>query len=190
MTLKKNLKLLFCSFRRLRYRLRGGQVPFTTEVHKHTFIMNSNIGEWGFISPNCFIDNTEIGNYVSIGGWVQIGAMEHPVSDLSPNTLLCKDYPKTKRTIIGHDVWIAGQTIIKQGVTIGDGAVIGANSFVNTDIPPYSVAVGTPARVIKYRFSESIQEELSSSEYWLSPPKRARLIIDGIRNKIINGTNS
>ena len=52
---------------------------------------------------------------------------------------------------IGRDVWVGAHCIILPGVTIGDGAVIGANSTVTNDIPPFAVAVGSPARVIKYR---------------------------------------
>ncbi|MFN3492397.1 MAG: acyltransferase, partial [Anaerolineales bacterium] len=52
---------------------------------------------------------------------------------------------------IGNDVWLGGHVTVTQGVTIGEGAVIGANAVVTKDIPPYAVAVGSPAKVIKYR---------------------------------------
>ncbi len=52
---------------------------------------------------------------------------------------------------IGDDVWLGAGVQVAAGVTIGEGAVIGAGSFVNTDVPPYAVAVGTPAKVIKER---------------------------------------
>lgn len=52
---------------------------------------------------------------------------------------------------IGDDVWLGAGVQVAAGVTIGEGAVIGAGSFVNADVPPYAVAVGTPARVIKER---------------------------------------
>jgi acetyltransferase-like isoleucine patch superfamily enzyme len=50
---------------------------------------------------------------------------------------------------IGNDCWIGGQTTILPGVTIGNGCTIGAGSVVTKDIPPFSVAIGSPARVIK-----------------------------------------
>jgi acetyltransferase-like isoleucine patch superfamily enzyme len=56
--------------------------------------------------------------------------------------------------IIQDDVWIASGVIILKGVTIGKGSIIGAGSLVNTNISPYSIAVGTPARVIKKRFNK------------------------------------
>ncbi len=52
---------------------------------------------------------------------------------------------------IGRDVWIGSDAKILPGVTIGDGAVVGANAVVTRDIPPYSVAVGVPARLVKSR---------------------------------------
>lgn len=52
---------------------------------------------------------------------------------------------------VGNDVWIGAQSVILRGVTIGDGAIIGANSVVTKDIPAYSVAVGSPAKVIRLR---------------------------------------
>lgn len=145
--------------------------------------MNSYIGKYGFISSNCAIYDADLGNYVSLGGGVQIGAMEHPVTDLSTNTFLCDSYPHGKKTTIEDDVWIAGQSIIRQGVTIGLGAVVGANSFVNKDVPPFAVVVGSPAKVIKYRFSKEIQDELLASRYWEYSPNKAREILDNIRKR-------
>lgn len=188
MNFKKRIKLFAYSYRRFLFKLRGSTIPFTTEISKCATICDTKIGEYGFVSPNCCIYDTEIGNYLSLGGSVQIGAMEHPVLDLSTNTFLCKNYPTSKKTIIGNDVWIAGQSIIKQGVHIGNGAVIGANSFVNTDIPPYAVAVGSPAKVIKYRFTEEIRAALSESKYWEFPPAEAKRILNEIRNSKNYGT--
>jgi acetyltransferase-like isoleucine patch superfamily enzyme len=57
------------------------------------------------------------------------------------------DYSKEVR--IGNDCWIGGNTVILPGVTIGDGVTVGASSVVTRNIPGYSIAVGSPARVIK-----------------------------------------
>ena len=62
--------------------------------------------------------------------------------------------------IVRDDVWIGSHVLILSGVEIGQGAVIGAGSVVAKSIPPYAVAVGNPARVIKYRFSPEIIEIL------------------------------
>jgi virginiamycin A acetyltransferase len=73
---------------------------------------------------------------------------------------------------IGNDVWIGTQCSILTGVTIGDGAVVAANSVVTTDVPPYAIVAGTPAKVLKYRFSPEIIEKLLEIQWWNWPVAR------------------
>ena len=68
--------------------------------------------------------------------------------------------------VIGHDVWIGAGTHVLSGVTVGTGAVIGAGSVVTRDVPPYAVAVGAPARVVRFRFDEDIIRRLLESQWW------------------------
>jgi virginiamycin A acetyltransferase len=67
---------------------------------------------------------------------------------------------------IGNDVWIGTQSTILTGVTIGDGAIIAANSVVSKDVPPYAIVGGTPAKILKYRFSEEIIAKLVELKWW------------------------
>ncbi|XOV79159.1 MAG: CatB-related O-acetyltransferase [Aestuariibacter sp.] len=67
---------------------------------------------------------------------------------------------------IGHGVWIGDSVIILPNVSIGNGAVIGAGSIVTKDIPPFAVAVGNPAKVIKYRFNQKIRDKLNDVQWW------------------------
>lgn len=71
---------------------------------------------------------------------------------------------------IGHDVWIGAETMIKRGVTIGDGAVIGARSLVTKDVPPYAIVGGAPARLIRYRFDEDLIEQFLAAQWWRYGP--------------------
>lgn len=76
-------------------------------------------------------------------------------------------HPATRGDVrIGNDVWLALNCSIYSGVTIGDGAVIAGQSVVTTDIPPYAIAAGNPARVVRYRFSEAQIEELMKAKWW------------------------
>lgn len=69
-------------------------------------------------------------------------------------------------TIIGNDVWIGQNVTVLPAVHIGDGAIIGANSVVAKDIPPYSVAVGNPCEVKRKRFDENLIEYLLKIKWW------------------------
>ena len=68
--------------------------------------------------------------------------------------------------IIGNDVWLGQNVTILAGVNIGDGVIIGLNSVVASDIPPYTVAVGNPARVVKKRFDDELTDLLLKFKWW------------------------
>ena len=72
----------------------------------------------------------------------------------------------SNQIVIGNDVWIGRGATIMGGVKIGSGAVIGANAVVAKNIPPYAIAVGNPARVIKYRFDEETVKKFMAVKWW------------------------
>lgn len=76
------------------------------------------------------------------------------------------DFPHKGDTIIGNDVWTGWNSTILPGVTVGDGAVIGASAVVTKDVPPYAIVGGNPARVIRMRFEDSVIEQLLSLGWW------------------------
>lgn len=84
--------------------------------------------------------------------------------------------------IIGNDVWIGYEAVLMAGVTIGDGAVIGARAVVTKDIPPYTIAGGIPARPIKRRYSEETIAALSSLKWWDWPEERIAQNLDAIQS--------
>ena len=73
---------------------------------------------------------------------------------------------------IGNDVWIGANAFIGSGVTIHDGAVIGAHAVVVKDVPPYAVCVGNPGRVVKYRFEPEIITALLKLRWWDWPDEK------------------
>jgi acetyltransferase-like isoleucine patch superfamily enzyme len=91
-------------------------------------------------------------------------------TDKFPEAKGIEQFVTTKGDVtIGNDVWIGQHVTILSGVTIGDGAVIGAHSVVGKSIPPYAIAVGNPARVIRYRFDEKTIEMLLKIQWWNWP---------------------
>ncbi|MEQ9248087.1 MAG: CatB-related O-acetyltransferase, partial [Nitratireductor sp.] len=84
-------------------------------------------------------------------------------------------------TIVGNDVWIGRQAQIMPGVTIGDGAVIGAHAVVASDIPPYAIAVGNPARVLRVRFAPETVAALIEIAWWNWPAEKISRNLAAIR---------
>ena len=81
--------------------------------------------------------------------------------------------------IIGNDVWIGYEAVILSGVTIGNGAIIGARAVVTRDVPPYTIAGGVPAKPIRKRFSDDAISALLNIKWWDWPKERiARHISD------------
>lgn len=76
--------------------------------------------------------------------------------------------------IIGNDVWIGFRAVIRSGVTIGSGAILGAGTVVAKSVPPYAIVVGNPAVVIGYRFSEDYISRLLESKWWDLPDDSIR----------------
>lgn len=129
---------------------------------------------------------TVIGSFCSIAEGVQIGLTQHPVHFLTTHPFSYRtmftpmferifpalkkrelyDFPVAKPCRIGNDVWIGASAMIMDGVTVGDGAIIAANAVVTKDVPPYAIAGGVPAKVIKYRFSPEIIEKLLQLKWW------------------------
>ena len=92
--------------------------------------------------------------YIMGGGW---GSAIAPVRD---------ELPLKGDTVVGNDVWIGQNVTVMPGVHIGHGAIIGTNSVVASDIPPYSVAVGNPCRVVRKRFDEELIDYLLQIHWW------------------------
>ena len=159
------------------------------ELNKHNFTdianrfpKNINIkdivtvgnGTYGYLNIRYFWDKQEhlsIGNYCSIAeGVLFLTGGNHPLDTLSSypfdtsyNTGVKYSTPTKGAIVVEDDVWIGINAIILSGVTIGQGAVIGAGSVVAKDVPPYAIYAGN--RVVKYRFSDEIINKLLSFDY-------------------------
>ena len=76
------------------------------------------------------------------------------------------EMPFKGNTVIGNDVWIGQNAVILPGVHVGDGAIIGANSVVGSDVAPYTIVIGNPAKVLRKRFDDELIELLLKFKWW------------------------
>lgn len=136
------------------------------------------------------LNNIRLGRYCSVANGVVTGSHEHPTDWLTTSRTAyvpqvhqwdrllrgerADEIQRKQRrfanscplTTIGHDVWIGEGAFIKAGVTIGHGAIVGARATVVKDVPPYAIVVGSPAKVLRYRFSQDIVSRLLALAWW------------------------
>lgn len=77
-----------------------------------------------------------------------------------------EDLPFKGDTVVGNDVWIGQNSTILPGVHIGDGAIIGLNSVITRDVPPYTIVAGNPAKTVRKRFDDELIDLLLKLKWW------------------------
>lgn len=157
------------------------------------------VGDYSYIGGRteirAVLSRITIGRYCSIGRDVKIfsAGQMHRFDGIStyPFYVIDKEIERrhynvgTDATQIGNDVWIGSNAVIQAGVTVGDGAVIGASAVVTRDVEPYSVVAGVPARVIGSRFDEAAAAQVAKSSWWLLdyPELKARMAGHIVHNR-------
>ena len=168
------------------------------KIHEGASVIRSKIGAYFGLGLFSFVCDAKIGRYCTFGSRVSVGGYSHPLDLFSIHEIAYRDTTKIYQntvftetecmqnekynrllTIIGNDVYIGDNAVIKSGVNIGNGAVIGMGAVVLDNVEPYSVVVGNPARHVKYRHNKDVIEFLTASEWWSFEPEQ-------IRNLIIN----
>jgi len=144
------------------------------------------------------INAESIGRYCSIAEGARVMGVRHPMESVTTSNLtyvnrmpgatwarmdfLGNSAPlrgsrelKESLPVIEHDVWIGNDVLLKRGITLHTGCVVGAGSIVTRDVPPYAIVAGNPARIIRMRFKEALVERLLASAWWDKHPKAVML---------------
>lgn len=151
-------------------------------------IYGGRFGRYTYVGRNSQIENADIGRFCSIGPEVMIGLAAHPLglnvstspafyegpSDksrptftgsqrITASTLFADEH---RLVTVGHDVWIGARAVLRENISIGNGAVIAAGAVVTRNVPPYAIAAGVPARIIRYRFDAETIASLQRLSWW------------------------
>lgn len=161
--------------------LRLGIEPYRMLNQWGNRTLGYEIGEYTYGAPKVVFPHGKlmIGRFCSIswnvtiylGGnhrvdWIALYPFS-PEDGRWPEATGIEDYLTTRGDVtIGNDVWIGSDVIILSGVTVGDGAVIGTGSVVTSDVEPYALVAGNPARLINKRFSDDVIAKLLEIRWW------------------------
>ena len=157
-------------------------------IQENCKISSSDVGLATYICADSVIRQTNIGRFCSIGRNLQTGLGTHPAevfvsthpsffsaakqagfSFVNANIFKEHNYTDTNEKFaveIGNDVWIGNNVTIMDGIKISDGAIIAAGAVVTHNVMPYAIVAGVPAKLKKYRFTETEIEKLMSIQWW------------------------
>ncbi len=156
-------------------------------IGRFSKIYNCSVGFASYIGSSCSLNRLAIGRFCSIGSNVCVVFGSHPTSfvsthpafysprnctglffngNLNYEELKYVDHNEQFFAKIGNDVWVGNNTLILQGVEIGDGAIVAAGSVVTKNVEPYSIVGGVPAKIIRYRFDEETIKKMLKLSWW------------------------
>ena len=134
---------------------RLAHVDRTSYVHRRAAVSRDLRAEsYVFIAPGCRVaPMTTIGRYTMLAPEVLVVGSDHRWDEATA-PIQFSGRPEQLRTVIGRDVWVGTRAIVLRGVTIGDGAIIGAGAVVTRDVPPREIWAGVPAVKVRERFPD------------------------------------
>jgi acetyltransferase-like isoleucine patch superfamily enzyme len=141
-----------------------------------------DVGRYFGLGCFSYVAHSKIGRYCTFGSRVSIGAFSHPTDWLSIHEFQYRDTidiygdsildggvniaPRSAATNIGSDVWIGDNACVRAGMSLGHGSIVGLGAVVVSDVPPYAIVGGNPARVLRYRFDSEVVDALLRLSWW------------------------
>ena len=156
------------------------------EVGAGTRIAETVFGDYAYVGEDGDIIYARVGRFCSIAANVRINPGNHPLDRVALNHFTYRsaayglgdddaaffDWRRGSPVTLGPDVWIGHAAVLLPGVSVGAGAAIGAGAVVSKDVPAFAVAVGVPARVIRFRFPPEVIAALHRIAWWDWPHDR------------------
>jgi phosphonate metabolism protein (transferase hexapeptide repeat family) len=145
------------------------------------------VGDFSYFERHAEAIYTTVGKFCAIAANSRINALEHPIERLTQHKLSYRPNEyfrwagvdqefrarrRGKSVSIGHDVWIGHGAVVMPAVSIGDGAVVGANAVVTRDVGAFEIVAGAPARHLRMRFAADVAERVAKLAWWDWPLDR------------------
>jgi hypothetical protein len=151
-----------------------------TEIGANSMVVETTFGDYSYTAGDNQIIYSDIGKFSNIASHVRINPGNHPMERVTLHHMTYRrklygfgeddrdffEWRRAHKCSVGHDTWLGHNVIVMPGVSIGTGAVVGSGAVVTKNVPPYMIAVGVPARIIRPRFPEHVAEALLRIAWW------------------------
>lgn len=167
--------------------LKGCRLGRYVAIAERVVLREVTVGDYSYFERHGEAIYTTIGKFCSIAANVRLNALEHPLERITTHKITYRpneyfkylgvdqafrERRRARLIVIGNDVWIGHGAVVMPGVTIGDGAAIGANAVVTRDVAPYEIVAGVPAKRIRMRFAPEIAARLRALAWWDWPAEK------------------
>lgn len=177
--------------------LKGCRLGRYVSIGERVILREVVVGDYSYFERHGEAVYTSIGKFCSIAANVRINALAHPIERVTTHKITYRpneyfkyagvdgafrERRRASAVRIGNDVWIGHGAVVMPGVSIADGAVVGANAVVTRDVDAYAIVAGSPARTLRFRFPEDVRAGLAELAWWDWPADRLAEALEDMRD--------